>query len=87
MAILFTTERRGETQRGGAATKEHSPQSHGDTEKVKIKGKTREHGGGGDHGAAGWRHGGVGIGIRRCAHRQSTGPNPLFIRFRLCAEK
>jgi hypothetical protein len=37
--------------------KGYSPRRHGDTEKVKIKGKTREHGGGGGHGVAGWRHG------------------------------
>jgi hypothetical protein len=33
-----------------------------DTEKAKIKGKTREHGGGGDHGGAGWRDVGAGAG-------------------------
>ena len=30
--------------------KEYSPQSHGDTEKSKLKGKTGAHGGGGGHG-------------------------------------
>src|ERR1039458_7312659 len=30
--------------------KEYSPQSHGDTEKSNLKGKTRAHGGGGGHG-------------------------------------
>src|ERR1035438_1593918 len=33
--------------------KEYSPQSHGDTEKNKVKGKTGAHGGGGGHGGAG----------------------------------
>jgi hypothetical protein len=62
--------------------KGYSPRRHGDTEKVQIKGKTREHGGGGGHGAGRLAPWGVGTGIRRCSHRQSTGPNPLFICFR-----
>src|ERR1019366_615950 len=36
-----------------ASRKPYSPQSHGDTEKNKVKGKTGAHGGGGGHGGAG----------------------------------
>jgi hypothetical protein len=42
-------------ERRGAASprsKQYSPQSHGDTEKNKVKGKTRAHGGDGGHGGA-----------------------------------
>ena len=49
----------GWTRRSIAATKRYSPQSHGDTEKNKVKGKTGAHGGGGGHGDAGSRGFGV----------------------------
>src|ERR1017187_4847300 len=75
------------TQSGKAATKGifiTEARRHRESQNQR---KTRAHGGGGGHGAVGWRHGGVGTGIRRCSHRQSTGPNPLFMRLRLCAKK